>query len=120
MKYNQNIVDEICKYIKQGMTQKDAAILADINELTFYRWKKKYVSFASALKKAEMECKNRNIVIIQKAAITTWQAAAWFLERRYFDEYGIRQKISGDANNPITIMVNGFSLRKYPKEKNEK
>ena len=110
MKYNQAIIDELCKYIKQGMTQKDAAILADINELTFYRWKKKYVSFASALKKAEMECKHRNIAIIQKAAITTWQAAAWFLERKYYEEFGQKLQHRGDPDNPVSLVFTDADL----------
>ena len=37
--------------------------------------------------------KRRNIGLIQKAAEKTWQASAWWLERRYNEEYGKRERI---------------------------
>src|SRR2546421_10078481 len=99
MKYSPEIVEEICKAVREGSSQKDAAILAGIAEATFYEWKNTKPEFAKPLEKAELECKNRNIKIIQKAAITTWQAAAWLLERRYFSEYALKQQFEHSGKN---------------------
>ena len=100
MKYSPEIIKEICRYIENGNSHKDAAALAGICEDTFYEWRNKS-EFAESLKKAELKCKMRNILLIQKAAQDTWTAAAWFLERRYFDEYGRKQKLehSGEIKN---------------------
>ena len=89
-KYNSEITDEICRYLRAGNSQKDSATLADISEETFYQWMKK-PEFAEPIKKAEQECKARNIAIIQRAAEKTWQAAAWYLERRYNSEFALKQ-----------------------------
>ncbi len=43
--------------------------------------------FSVALKKAEAECKVARIATILKASEKSWQAAAWWLERRCPDEY---------------------------------
>jgi hypothetical protein len=63
--------------------------------------------FSEAIKKAETDCKSRNIGIIQSAAIRTWQAAAWFLERRYHDEYALKniEEHQGNDDKPITVKI---------------
>ena len=92
MKYGKQITEEICKYLEQGMSQKDSCDLASIHVDTFHEWMKK-PAFSEAIKKAELKCKQRNIGLIQRAAITTWQAAAWWLERRCSDEFALKTKL---------------------------
>lgn len=105
MKYGKAIIDEIEKSLRMGMTQEDAATLAGISEETFYQWKKKKPEFSEAIKKALLICKQRNVGIIQKAAISTWQAAAWYLERRFPLEFALRQRheVSGPNGGPIRL-----------------
>ena len=94
MKYSQELTAEICKYLKAGNNQEDSAILSGISEETFYKWQREkdsdgepnaeyHPEFTEAIKAAERECKARNIAFIQQAASKSWQAGAWFLERRY-------------------------------------
>ena len=66
------------------------------------RWLKKS-EFCEAIKKAETECKARNINVVQKAAITTWQAGAWWLERKHRDEFALRQEITGKEGEDIKV-----------------
>ncbi len=92
-KYNPELVDELCKYIENGASNKDAAALCDIHQATFYDWQDEksqqyHPELSERLKKAETVCKMRCIALIQKAAITTWQAAAWWMERKYPSEFG--------------------------------
>lgn len=58
------------------------------------------MEFIEATKKAEAEAKKRWVQIIDDASKTNWQASAWFLERKYPEEWARRQpqehKISGD------------------------
>ena len=57
--------------------------------------------FCVALKKAEAECKVARIATILKASEKSWQAAAWWLERRCPDEYSRIPK--EEPANAITI-----------------
>lgn len=95
-KYTKELCDEICKYIRAGNTGHDSAILSGISEETFYAWQRKdgdfyHPEFSEAIKSAEKECKARNIAFIQKAAEKQWQAAAWYLERKYNNEFALKQ-----------------------------
>jgi hypothetical protein len=89
MKYCPEITQQIANLLKEGSNRTDACTLADISYETFTQWMLKS-EFAEAIKKAEASCKNRNIAIIQKAAITTWQAAAWWLERKHREEFALK------------------------------
>jgi len=106
MKYGPEITKEICSYIRAGNSYKDSATLVDISEETFYQWKKK-PEFSEAIKKAETTCKARNIAIIQKAAEKTWQAAAWWLERKYHDEFALKEikELQGNKDRPLGVVV---------------
>lgn len=105
-KYNPDIVDEICKYLRAGNSQKDSALLAGISEDTFYEWMKKS-EFSEPIKKAEKECKARNIAIIQKAAEKSWQAAAWYLERKFKDEFSLRNELTGKDGKDLPTPIYG-------------
>lgn len=103
-KYNPEIISDICKYLRAGNTQKDTCILVGINNDTFHEWMKK-AEFSEQIKKAQQECKSRNIAIIQKAAEKTWQAAAWWLERKHKDEFALRTENTGKDGAPLTGLV---------------
>ena len=104
MKYTPEITAAICKNLNNGNNRTDTCVLVGICYDTFIEWQKK-PEFTEAIKKAEAECKSRNIQIIQKAAITTWQAAAWWLERKYKDEYALKTEFAGDKKNPLQIVI---------------
>jgi transposase len=88
----------IVESVAAGVPRKYAAQRAGIDESTLRLWCSKgrkggkgqaiYVALLAALKKAEADAVARNVAIVQKAANTTWQAAAWWLERRYHAEFG--------------------------------
>ncbi len=118
MKYSEELTAEICKYISAGNTQKDAAILADISEETFYQWQRPlnkdgtvnadfHAEFTESLKKAEQQCKARNIAFVQKAAEKSWQAAAWYLERKYHNEYALKNinELQGANGEPFKLNI---------------
>lgn len=112
MKYSPEIRAEICRYLEQGMTQTDAATLCDISDETFHQWKNHRPDFAEALKKAAMKCKQRNVAIIQKAAITTWTAAAWWLERKMSEEFALKTKVGVDDS--LRDLARTFLIRAKP------
>lgn len=93
MKYGPEITQEIAAHLQNGSSRTDACYMVDIHYETFTQWMKK-PEFAETIKKAEAVCKNRNIGLIQKAALTTWQAAAWWLERKYHTEFALKGRDS--------------------------
>jgi len=76
-----------------------------ISYQTFNEWRKEKSEFSDAIKKAEVECKAGRIAVIFKAAEEKWQAAAWWLERRYPQEFA---KIDRDTSQEPVQAV--FSL----------
>jgi hypothetical protein len=119
VKYSPEIIKEICKYVEQGSFHEDAALLAGIAESTFYEWKKKG-EFSEALKKAELKCKQRNIQHIQKAAKTTWQAAAWWLERKHQEQFGLKQKIDQTTTQKFDLEDIRALVSPLPPEEQQK
>ena len=55
--------------------------------------------------KAEADAEVRNVAIIQRAADTTWQAAAWWLERKHKAEWSSRVEQTGADGSPVKVIV---------------
>jgi hypothetical protein len=68
-----------------------------------------YAVFAEQVETAKAQAHARNLGLIQKAAGNgAWQAAAWFLERRYPDLYARRVldvNVAGKDGGPIKVDV---------------
>ena len=103
-KYTPEIVEEICKYIADGLYQKDACAMAGIGVSTYHDWINAHPEFSEALKVAEAKAKSRlKAVILEAAEAGTWQAAAWMLERRWKEQYSIRNEVTGADGEGISI-----------------
>ena len=74
--------EAIVEALRWGNTRRAAAQAVGIHHSTFYDWFAANPTFADACKKAEAEAEVRNVGVIQAAAARSWQAAAWWLERR--------------------------------------
>jgi len=65
-----------------------------------------FVDFVQALRDAEGAAAVKWLALIDKAADTTWQAAAWKLERRYPSDYGRTvQEVQGKDGGAIAISI---------------
>ena len=91
-KYSKELLKKTCDLIKKGLSNKDAVICMGISESTFYQWQTEKPEFSESLKKAEMERKSFLITRIFEASNKSWQAAAWYLERTYPNEFGKQEK----------------------------
>ena len=86
----------IVQAIAAGNTRDMAAACAGVHRATFFAWLKRgeqeisgtYRDFYDAIKKAEADAVAGSVEIIRQAAHQSWQAAAWFLERRYPRDWG--------------------------------
>jgi hypothetical protein len=66
--------------------------VADISPPTFYRMMED-VTFRDAVERAEGEAEATFTVIVAEAATKSWQAAAWWLERRKHSDFAQRSVV---------------------------
>lgn len=117
----------IVQMISTGAYAHIAAQASGINPGTYYDWMARgrdcdrddegnpttdddapYAEFHDAVKEAEAKAEAVAIGRIQQAANGgTWQAAAWYLERKYSDRWGrkdqLRQEVSGPDGGKIEL-----------------
>lgn len=126
-KLNPDTLDLICGVIGPGVRRKDAALSIGVSEQTYYSWLRRgnteqarmdalgltephpdeaiYVEFLDRTTTAWAEAKATAILTVRQAMNGTlpkgadWRAAAWWLERTYPTEYGLR-RIVVDPNTP--------------------
>lgn len=86
--------------IAAGNAEETAAEYAGIDRSTYFRWMQKgarragpYRDFRDAIMKARVEVEIAHVVIIEQAMAKSWQAAAWWLERRRNDRWGRREAL---------------------------
>lgn len=105
---------KICEQIEEGNTFDRACRLCNISDRIFYKWREqgkeakrgKFFQFFQAVKRAEERFIAWHLKVIKDAAEAgTWQAAAWILERKYFEEFGRkdRHEVTGKEGGPIHL-----------------
>jgi hypothetical protein len=105
-KYSDEKHRMICEALKMGNTRKDSAAYGGISQDTFAAWLRVYPDFADDVAKSEAAVAMRNVALIQKAAQAgTWQAAAWWLERRRASDFSTRHEVTGSEGGPIEVVV---------------
>lgn len=116
-KLTKEAVREAVKLVSSGASNKDVCAYIGVNETTFYRWLKdpktdNQRQLCQSLKKAETERKLWHVrQIMQAAADGKWQASAWFLERKYPDEYGRPPVRQDDATAGMVEQVGEVMVR---------
>lgn len=97
------IQEEIGTNIETGMTIKNAALAAGIDESTFYKWMNRgenatsgqYFQFVKYIKESKAKSEKKHVDNIKKAANDgAWQASAWILERRFPEDWGRIDRLS--------------------------
>ena len=101
-KYRPDTVAAIIAAVETGATYRHSAASVGVSERTLHDWQVRHPQFSQALKTAEASACMAAIGTIRRAAEAgTWQAAAWYLERRYPAEYG-RRAVTVDASVQVT------------------
>ena len=100
----------ICKALREGHFIETACQLGGIDKSTFFRWVEQgerqpsgeKSEFCDAVKKAMADAERKAVDQVHKAARDgTWQAAAWFLERRYPGRWGRRVTVSDTTERQL-------------------
>lgn len=112
-KYNTKTVNLIQLKLKEGCTKKQAAVLAGIDESTFYDWVSSKPKFSQSVEQAIEEYKEKLIKVINVGSISKPMVALTVLARRWPEEWGGRFDITSGGEkieSPIIYI---------PKKKNE-
>jgi transposase len=110
------IQERLLQAIRLGAFIEHACYYAGINSSTFRLWRQKaseniepYASFWIKVNEAESEAIMRRLARIENAGKDgSWQADAWYLERKYPEKFGRRDRVelTGDPNAPVEIQLN--------------
>lgn len=82
---------EVLETLSDGGSLRDAADLIGVNYSTVFRERKNNHEFAKGVRQAAKQGKMKHLRKIADA--DSWQASAWFLERKYGKEYGRKDKV---------------------------
>lgn len=95
----------ILEALKLGMTRRAAAGTCGIHWTTFYRMLDADPTFRTAVEEAESWAEGRYSALVARAADEpkNWTAAAWWLERRHWQDYGRRERVE------MTIDMRGLA-----------
>ena len=109
-KYSNLIVSKIYKNLREGNTQEDSARLAGISVETYHNWLKRYQEFKNGVEANESINKKKTLKLLQKHGKKSWQALAWWLERRFYGDYMAKSstKIEGNGGVQIAIVSGGY------------
>lgn len=114
LKLTYELIEKARKLIAAGNYTETVCQYLGISKDTWYRWLKTgerqkkgiYSDFSDAVRQAEAEAEMRNVTIIQKAAQEgNLQAAIWYLERKFPDRWGRREKIQMEHSGEMTQVV---------------
>lgn len=104
-KYTPATVAKITDALRGGNTRRASCAAAGISQDTFANWLREHSAFSDAVEKAEGEAELRNLAVIQDATRTTWQAAAWWLERKHKADWSSRVEQTGADGSPVKVIV---------------
>jgi (p)ppGpp synthase/HD superfamily hydrolase len=77
----------ILEALGDGMTQRDASMLAGISEDTLCIWKRTNSEFSEKMGQKAIEYKQKLMKRIEKAGEKDWKATAWLLERKFKKDF---------------------------------
>lgn len=116
-KLNEELINRAAELVNAGHYDNTVFTCLGIGETTWYRWinlgeedflngKNTIVAkFWESVSKARAAAEIRNLEIVQTAANDDWKAAAWFLERKYNEKWGRKEKteLTGKNGGPVEI-----------------
>jgi len=106
-KYTPETVTAIINAIMDGNYKAVAARIAGVSRDTLYEWESRYPEFSDAIKNAEAVGEAEHVARIKRGPMQ-WQSSAWFLERKYPDRWGKRERRdTGEGEKVERYVPNG-------------
>jgi hypothetical protein len=107
--------DSFLKDIGIGLSVADAATHNGIARRSVYNKRNDDPAFAEEMDKASVTPKSQSIRVIRAASVKNWTAAAWWLERKFPSEFGLRQKLEFTIDSVI-VAITGVLNRHIPEK----
>ena len=104
-KYSAVLRDKIINNIRNGRTQEDTAYLVGIQPQTLSKWKSEKPEFHEAIKTAEAQQFKKTENSLLKHGKHSWQALAWWLERRRSDVYSLKTSVGLASGSGVQIAI---------------
>jgi len=115
LRSDRTVVDRLLKALKEGHTMTDSAVFAGVSYKTINSWLNQGAEaeegtlardFYKEVELAKTMAIDDCVKSIKGAAKRgTWQAAAWFLERRSPEVYGKRSEVTVSQNKPFEVAL---------------
>ena len=110
LKLTDELCNNICKDIKEGVPIVHASVANGISTSTFYSWydkgkeakSGKYKKFYDEINEARSVAVTLRAKRVYKAGETSWQADAWWLERVDPENFGRKDKMEVKSDNTNT------------------
>jgi hypothetical protein len=112
-KLTPDVQKRICDAVSAGNYYEPACLYAGISYQSLRNWIQRgekaksgiYFEFVEALTRAEAECEVRMVAQWRSAMPTDWRAIRDFLERRYPERWGRKERVTvaGDPEAPLYI-----------------
>ena len=83
----------LLKAVAAGNTYQTSCRVMKVSHTTFQHWREMNPAFKLEVEQAEAGAISRNVAVIQEASKKYWQAAAWWLERKYPEDWALRQVV---------------------------
>ena len=113
-----DLINKASKYISEGHYTNVICQYLGIAETTFYSYVNQgkedieadkdtiYAKFLKSVKEAEAMAEMRHLQNILKTAQEgTWQASAWYLERKHKNRWSTKQEIEHTGNQTIRVEI---------------
>lgn len=125
-KLTDDVIEKLCIAIKMGNYLDTACAYAGIAKSTFEKWMKlgeegrgKYAELYERVLEAEREAEWRIVEMWAKHLANDWRACRAFLERRFPERWGDRQRLVHEGGEkPIVIKLVDESAGKEDRDKN--
>jgi len=113
-KYSKKLVEELCSFLEDGLSQKDAATLVGIGESTFYEWVDEKPEFSESVELALSKYKRRLLRFVNKDAATNGKLALEVLSRRWPKEFGHKSQTTVEEGG--TVVAQKDDVKKFAKD----
>lgn len=112
--------EEILSLVRAGNYPETAAKACGVSPAAFYNWKargeehrngngtpereRRFVEFVEGLEKAESEAEARAVQVVVRAGFEHWQAAMTYLERKYPERWGRRERYQLEHSGSLSLV----------------
>jgi transposase-like protein len=112
---------QIADCLRLGMSYPQTCDACGVSQTQFRNWRKRYREFQDLIRQAEAEAVKLNLAVIQAAAASgkSWQAAAWFLERKHPEQWGKTETLSIEARKDAVKEAIRINAARSPEQLRE-